>query len=199
MSADAKWNQFRSHSLVATSMSLAGTNINKFSIPLMLSFAAVIMFVTSATSFAAEGVDKNAPLEHQAEIKLAKADVPSADGKTLYEANCAACHQADGKGLPGAFPPLAKSDFIAGDKSKLMEVTVKGLSGPVTVNGVEYNNVMPAMNFLTDEELALVLNYVVNSWGNPGGKFKASVIAQYRAETGLEARQGGGERHPGTP
>ncbi|MCP4001891.1 MAG: c-type cytochrome [Gammaproteobacteria bacterium] len=129
----------------------------------------------------------------------ASAQEPGEAGKALYQANCAACHQADGSGLPGAFPPLAASDYIADNKNALLEVTVNGLSGPITVNGVAYNNVMPAMNYLSNEELAAVLTYVANSWGNPGGKFDAKEIAKYRSKKGLEARQGGGERHPGTP
>ena len=91
------------------------------------------------------------------------------------------------------------SDYIAGDKSTLMESTVNGMSGPITVNGEEYDNVMPAMSYLSDEELASILTYVVNSWGNPGGRFKASIIGEYRVRMGLEAKQAGGERHPGTP
>ncbi len=120
-------------------------------------------------------------------------------GAELYAANCAACHQADGKGLPGAFPPLANSDYIKDDPWRLVEVTVKGLSGPLTVNGVEYKNVMPAMSYLSDEELSSIVTYVLNSWGNSGGQFSAEQIGRYRREAGLEARQGGGERHPDTP
>jgi nitrite reductase (NO-forming)/hydroxylamine reductase len=120
-------------------------------------------------------------------------------GADLFAANCAACHQADGKGLPGAFPPLAKSDYITEDPWRLVEATVSGLSGPLTVNGAEYNNVMPAMNYLSDEELSAIVTYVLNSWGNPGGQFSAEQIGRYRKDAGLEARQGGGERHPDTP
>ncbi|RLA27832.1 MAG: nitrite reductase, partial [Gammaproteobacteria bacterium] len=125
----------------------------------------------------------------------AKAD----NGAELFAANCAACHQADGKGLPGAFPPLAGSDYIKEDPWRLVEATVNGLSGPMTVNGAEYNNVMPAMSYLSDDELSAIVTYVLNSWGNAGGQFSAEQIGRYREEAGLEARQGGGERHPGTP
>ena len=123
----------------------------------------------------------------------------SAHGEELYKTNCAACHQVNGKGLPGAFPPLAGSDLIAKDPSKLMEATLLGLSGPITVNGVEYNNTMPAMSYLSDEDLSAIVTYVLKSWGNPGGSISAAEIGDYRAKGGLEARQGGGERHPGTP
>jgi len=157
----------------------------------------------SGTSFSAEssGIDSNAPLEHKAEILIAKAETNGGDksGAVMFAANCSVCHQADGKGLPGAFPPLAGSDIIKNDPWYLVQATVKGLSGPLTVNGKEYNNVMPAMSYLSDGDLSKIITYVLNSWGNPGGSISAEQIGTYRQEQGLQARQGGGERHPGTP
>lgn len=141
------------------------------------------------------GVDENAPLVHQAEAAAA-ADL---DGQALYGVHCAACHQVNGEGLAGAFPPLAASDYIAEDPNKLIEVTLTGLSGPVTVNDQEYDAVMPAMSYLTDNEVAAILTYVLNSWDNPGGSFSTEQIAAYRAGEDLEVAQGSGERHPGTP
>jgi nitrite reductase (NO-forming)/hydroxylamine reductase len=129
----------------------------------------------------------------------ASANAENHNPAELYLKNCSACHQADGQGLPGAFPPLSGSDYIEKDPWILVEATVAGLSGPLTVNGVEYNNVMPAMSYLSDDELATILTYVLNSWGNPGGKFDAEQISIYRKAAGLEARQGAGERHPGSP
>ena len=120
-------------------------------------------------------------------------------GAELFAANCAVCHQADGKGLPGTFPPLAGSDFIKGDPWRIVETTVNGRSDKITVNGKEYNNVMPAMSYLSDEELSKIIHFVLNSWGNPGGGYSAETIGAYRRKQGLQARQGGGERHPGTP
>ena len=144
------------------------------------------------------GVDKGAPLEHQAEVAGAEGSrVLSA--KSLYLAHCAACHQPDGAGLRGAFPPLAASDYISGDPSRLLEVTIKGMSGPVTVNGEEYDNVMPAVAYLSDAELATVLTHVLNSWGNAGGSITVEQVAEFRREAGLETRMAAGERHPDTP
>ncbi len=168
---------------------------------LLCLFALALLIAVPGPVVAADrsGIDANAPLEHQAEIVLAQAGKASSDASGLYAANCAACHQPDGKGLPGAFPPLANSDMIKKDPWYLVEATVKGMSGPLTVNGVEYNNVMPAMSYLSDDDLSTILTYVLNSWGNPGGKFDAGQISTYRKAAGLEARQGSGERHPGTP
>lgn len=86
-------------------------------------------------------------------------------GATVFAANCLACHQADGKGIPGAFPPLAKSDYLMADKARAISTVVNGLEGKVTVNGVEYNSIMPKL-LLSDDDVANVLTYVRNSWGN---------------------------------
>jgi len=88
------------------------------------------------------------------------------EGKALYEAKCQVCHQATGEGLPGAFPPLAKSDFLA-DKTAAIKATINGLSGELTVNGTVFNSVMAAVP-MSDEEIVSVMNYVYNSWGNEG-------------------------------
>jgi len=86
-------------------------------------------------------------------------------GKQLYMQTCFACHQATGEGIPGAFPPLAKSDFLNADANRAIGVVLNGLTGEVTVNGTEFNSVMPSQN-LTDDEIADVLTYAYNSWGN---------------------------------
>lgn len=88
-------------------------------------------------------------------------------GQRVYNANCMACHQGDGAGLPGAFPPLAGSDYLMADKARAIRVVTDGLSGPVVVNGTTYNSVMPKVN-LSDDDVANVLTYVRNSWGNDG-------------------------------
>ena len=90
---------------------------------------------------------------HKAEVAGAAGATPAqvAAGKTVYEITCLACHQADGKGLPGAFPPLAGSDYLLGVKDRAVGVVVRGLEGEVVVNGVKYNSVMPAMTQLSDQ------------------------------------------------
>jgi nitrite reductase (NO-forming)/hydroxylamine reductase len=120
-------------------------------------------------------------------------------GRELFLQNCSACHQPEGQGLPGAFPPLAQSDFIAANPARaVLETTVKGRQGKLVVNGKEFDNVMPAMSYLSDVDLSRIINYVLNSWGNPGGRVTARQVADFRAGTGAEAKQAAGERHPGT-
>lgn len=89
-----------------------------------------------------------------------------ANGKKVYTNNCMNCHMEDGKGLEGAFPPLAKSDYLKRPPKDLITVILKGQSGEIKVNGAVYNGMMPAQDYLTDQEIADVLNYINNSWGN---------------------------------
>ncbi len=88
-------------------------------------------------------------------------------GRNIYTQSCAACHQPDGKGISGAFPPLANSDWLNKDAKRAIGVVKNGLSGPIVVNGSNYNSVMPALG-LSDEEIANVLTYVYSTWGNSG-------------------------------
>jgi nitrite reductase (NO-forming) len=115
-----------------------------------------------------------------------------AAGKALFEGTCSVCHQASGAGLPGVFPPLAKSDYLATDPKRAIGVLLHGLSGKVTVNGAEYNSVMPPMNQLNDDEVANILTYVLNSWGNPGGRIQADEVKNVRAQKPAAAAAAGG-------
>ncbi len=113
-----------------------------------------------------------------------------AAGKALFAGTCSTCHQADGRGLAGVFPPLERSDWIAKDRNRVATVILQGLSGKITVNGQDYDSVMPPMNQLTDDEVANISTYVLNSWGNPGGRFtKAEAAALRKATTSAKAQE----------
>ncbi len=103
-------------------------------------------------------------------------------GKALFAGTCSTCHQADGRGLEGIFPPLAKSDWFARDTSKVPLAVLKGLQGKLTVNGRDYNSVMPPMTQLTDDEVANISTYVLNTWGNPGGRITKADVATMRKQ-----------------
>ena len=133
---------------------------------------------------------------HKAEVAVASAGELMEKGKAVYLANCAACHQPDGTGLKGAFPPLAGSDYLQGDRKQVMTAALFGLSGPITVNGEQYNGVMPSMGHLSDEDLAAALTFVWGSWGNTGSAVSVEEVAALRAELGQEDRAAG-QRHPG--
>jgi nitrite reductase (NO-forming) len=109
-------------------------------------------------------------------------------GEALFAGTCSTCHQPDGKGMAGVFPPLAQSDYLAKDNATLIKIVLNGLSGPVTVNGQDYNSVMPPMSQLADDEVANILTYVRNSWGNAGGAVTADEVAKARA--GSERAEG---------
>jgi ubiquinol-cytochrome c reductase cytochrome b subunit len=100
-------------------------------------------------------------------------------GAAVYAANCSGCHGAAGAGLPGAFPPLAKSDVVAGDTTKLIHIVAYGLQGSLTVDGKPYNGQMPAWKTtLSDQQIADVINYVRGNWGNTGAKITAADVAK---------------------
>ena len=103
----------------------------------------------------------------------------AAKGEKLYGTHCVACHQATGKGIPGAFPPLAGSDYLA-DKTAAISMPVKGLSGKITVNGTDYNSAMPSFGHLPDEDIADIMTYVMGAWGNAGGDVTAEEVAAVR-------------------
>ncbi|HVS51567.1 MAG TPA: copper-containing nitrite reductase [Opitutaceae bacterium] len=113
-------------------------------------------------------------------------------GKKVFLQSCFACHQADGKGLPAVFPPLAGSDFLKADRDRAIRIPVKGLSGPITVNGKPFNNLMPPQDF-TDEQIADVLTYVMNSWGNDYGAVSAAEVKAARAASASTGSTSGGQ------
>ena len=102
-------------------------------------------------------------------------------GQALFTGTCSTCHQPNGEGMAGVFPPLAKSDLIAANPKRIADILLHGLAGPVTVNGKDYNSVMPPMSQLTDDEVANIGTYVLNSWDNPGGRISKAEVAQRRA------------------
>ncbi len=88
-------------------------------------------------------------------------------GQRIYNTACFACHQPNGEGLGEAFPPLAKSDYLNKDVERAINTILRGLSGEITVNGKKYNSQMPAQ-VLNDQEVAGVLTFIYNNWGNNG-------------------------------
>jgi nitrite reductase (NO-forming) len=101
-------------------------------------------------------------------------------GQRVFTSTCAACHQPSGLGVPGAFPPLAGSDFLNADKGRAIGVVMNGLSGEVTVNGKKFNSAMPMLG-LSDEDIANVLTYVYSNWRNAGHEVTPAEVKAVRS------------------
>jgi len=121
---------------------------------------------------------------------VAKAAVdPVAEGKKLFNANCVACHQATGQGVPGTFPPLAGSEWVVGSEDRVVRILLHGLSGPVTVKGAQYNNAMPAFGQgsgynWSDEKVSYVLTYVRQAFGNTAAAIPHERVTEIRKAVG---------------
>ncbi len=105
-----------------------------------------------------------------------------ARGKLLYLQHCVICHQGSGQGSPGTFPPLAKADYLMAKPEHGIRSVVAGLSGPITVNGTNYNNTMPPI-LLTDEQVAAVLTFVRNTWGNESEPITLVQVKEVRSKS----------------
>ena len=114
----------------------------------------------------------------QASAQAAAAD----EGKKVYNRVCAACHQVSGDGVEGTFPPLTESEWVTGDKGRLVRVILHGLTGPITVNGESYSGMMPPWGAaLKDAEVAAVATYVRSSFGNKASAVTAAEVTTIRA------------------
>lgn len=92
-------------------------------------------------------------------------------GKIVYDAYCSSCHQSDGGGVPRMNPPLINTKYVLGDSKQLIKIVLNGLNTPIEIDGEEYENPMASHSYLTDVQIADVLTFIRNSFGN-----KASVI-----------------------
>jgi glucose/arabinose dehydrogenase/mono/diheme cytochrome c family protein len=101
-------------------------------------------------------------------------------GAKVFNIYCATCHQQDGKGASGRFPPLAGTDWVTGDKDRLIRILLNGMDGSITVNGENYVNAMPQHSFLSDDEMAIVLTYIRQSFGNNASEITSAEVAAIR-------------------
>ena len=102
-------------------------------------------------------------------------------GKTVYATYCLACHQADGTGVTRLNPPLVKTSYVLGDKKVLIGIVLNGLDEAIEIDGDTYSNVMASHDFLKDQEIADVLTYVRNSFGNKASAVTPEEVAKIRA------------------
>lgn len=107
---------------------------------------------------------------------------PMVVGKYVYN-NCASCHQDNGAGVPGVYPPLAGSEWVNGSPEALVRIVLHGLNGRVTVRGAEYSGEMPSWLHLRDRQIAAVLTYIRASFGNQAGPVADTLVAEARKQT----------------
>ena len=110
-------------------------------------------------------------------------------GETIYALHCTNCHMSEGEGLKGAFPPLAKSDYLMADKHRSIRIILQGIQGKIMVNEVEDQMPMPPLVYLSDEHIRDVLNYVRNSWGNEGEEVSLKEVVKMREKVIAEKNQ----------
>jgi mono/diheme cytochrome c family protein len=116
------------------------------------------------------------------------------DGAAAYSARCVACHQANGAGLPGVFPPLAGSEWVTGKDDLIARIVLHGVLGALTVKGTVYNGAMPPFkDQLNDAEIAAVATYVRRQWGNAAPPVTSEVVAAARAATASQAAPWNGD------
>ncbi len=121
------------------------------------------------------------------EVESGAAVDPMVLGKRIYN-NCMACHQRDGLGVPGNYPPLTGSEWVHGAPGLLAALVLHGLEGVVEVKGETYNQVMPKWSHLTDDQVAAVLTFIRGSWDNAAGPVSPELVAAVRAQTSGRAR-----------
>jgi len=125
--------------------------------------------------------DREKGLPHITDTKVMQYAV---EGKILYEKYCANCHQKDGSGLGQLIPPLNQSDYMLEDVGRTVRIIKYGQSGPIIVNGIEYNQNMPANPQLTNIEIAKISTYLYNIWGAKKGVIDALQVEKFLSESG---------------
>lgn len=109
-----------------------------------------------------------------------------AEGKRLYESSCASCHLPSGEGKPGVGPSLVGCSWVKGSAERLVRISLYGVRGPIEVNGEEFNLEMPGVYYyhFDDEQMAAVLSYIRQAWGNDASPISAELVANVRDVTG---------------
>ena len=103
-------------------------------------------------------------------------------GQKIYNQYCMACHQSNGMGTSGRFPPLGGTDWVTGDKERLVKIILNGMEGAIEVNGETYDGLMPQHSFLSDDQIADVLSYIRTNFGNKSSNVTAEEVEKIRKE-----------------
>lgn len=146
----------------------------------------LIAWCCTACNGTQTGKQESGAAHQKDSLATVKADtlIPTAEmkaGKAVYEQYCMTCHQANGKGVSGLNPPLIGTDYVTGDKHRLIDIILQGSNVGLEVNGMVYSNAMPAHSFLSDQAIADVLSYIRNSFGNQADTITVAEVNNARA------------------
>ena len=151
-------------------------------ITVLLVLSCVYYIVRSDAAAASAYGDSRTLSDLAQKPKSAASAGATADGAAIFAARCVACHQATGTGVPGAFPPLAGSNWVNGRDTTLIQILLHGIQGTLTVNGTSYNGAMPTFGTqLSDGEIAAVLTHVRSHWGNKAEPISTAEVATQRS------------------
>ena len=151
----------------------------KYSI--ILVFASMLAFSCSGGSNQPKSSQPVSLPEKEPVLKVAE-DLSNHPGQALYNQHCLPCHQADGNGVPGMYPPITDKAWIDGDNARLISIVLHGLDEEIEVHGESYNTVMAALPYLSDQEVADVLNFIRNKFGSEEADFTVEEVASVRAK-----------------
>lgn len=145
-------------------------------------FAALLLFTGSSLLWAQKKqVHKTSTVHKRIATPAASGPMASvAAGKKVYMQYCVSCHQTDGGGVQNMNPPLIKTSYVLGDKTKLVSILQNGFNDNVEINGDTYSNAMPSFSYLKDQDIANVLTFVRNSFGNKASAVTVKEVATIR-------------------
>lgn len=141
------------------------------------------LFLVSLLGIAGAGaVFENLPSQSRRAGPEAPLSENRQDGAEIYQLRCMSCHQANGGGVPGVFPPLTGTDWVTGDEEVLIRIILNGMTGEIKVDDYVYTGAMPPWgSFLSDEEMAALLTYIRTEWSNESDSVAAETVAEVRA------------------
>jgi mono/diheme cytochrome c family protein len=140
-----------------------------------------LLFLVALTAITTYTTAQKSPAKKATSVKAKPATSSSlANGKLVYAQNCLTCHQADGGGVSNMNPPLIKTTYVLGDKMRLAKIVLNGFSEKVEIEGDIYSNIMPSLNYLSNQQIADVLTYVRSNFGNKASAVTVAEVSKAR-------------------
>jgi mono/diheme cytochrome c family protein len=140
-----------------------------------------LLFLVALTAITNYTTAQKSPSKKATSVKAKPTTSSSlANGKLVYAQNCLTCHQADGGGVSNMNPPLIKTTYVLGDKMRLAKIVLNGFSEKVEIEGDIYSNIMPSLNYLSNQQIADVLTYVRSNFGNKASVVTVAEVAKAR-------------------